>query len=867
MQQRRRNVIGDVTRKLCFALVAGMILLVGVLSQPAASGSTATSQASQAATGQAEETTGQRLVGGATEDVLEGQEGNDILEGGDGDDWLFGKDGADFLFGGAGADTLDGGAGNDDMHAGAGIDVLDGGEDDDILVGDEGNDMIDGGDQDDYINGGDGDDDLDGGDHDDALYGGAGNDILVGGDGNDSLNGGLGDDQLFGRDGGDLLIGGTGADLLEGGDGADSLNGGGENDILKGGQGIDILLGGPGDDALDGAGQADILNGNQGNDVVLGGQGDDNVSGGQGNDRLHGGDGDDVLNGGPGNDELLGGRGSDKSLGGPGDDRVMIRRGDVGADQIERIDGQADSDTLILNGFGLVDLPELPGIPEAVDEADATPAPPQAPQQRPAEEEGVTFSLVDPLSGGSYHISNFEEALHAHYFPAIGGGASGATSFTFVNPSATQTSTGTLEFIAADGEPLEISVGGAEAASSFAISVPPLGRIDLAAGGAAAGAAQLLVSSPLGGTVVADLDGIGRLAIPESALVDAFTIPVSIDEDAATSTGVALFHAAIDSSIKLELSREDGTEVSIEAPRRVTPTDVAVSADGHLVTFMGDVFSAMGDFRGTLLVDGGMTREEESGPMAAVGIEPVGSGAFSAVPIIPMAPLPAAGARHFVGFASGQDRASSLVLVNPAVGQQGVQQAATGSVEFFDADGLSWEVSVNGMEPQASVSFELTPNASVVFIASSEGGTTVGSARVTTSEGVVDGVLRSSFAGGGVAHTGSAEVLEGFIAPATRSAASATNTQVAAHSTGSAVTLSLVLRDAGGEPVAGGSANLAIPANGQIVRTIDELFPQADTSEFVGTVTATAEGGEIVARVVQLDGSPAAMVLPVVPLR
>ena len=111
-----------------------------------------------------------------------------------------------------------------------------------------------------------------------------------------------------------------------------------------------------------------------------------------------------------------------------------------------------------------------------------------------------------------------------------------------------------------------------------------------------------------------------------------------------------------------------------------------------------------------------------------------------------MAPLPPSGAKHFVGFASGQDGASSLVLVNPST-----EDAATGSVEFFDGGGASWAVSVNGLEPQASVSFELPPMASTVFTASSEGGSAMGSARVTTSEGIVDGVLRLAFANGRVA--------------------------------------------------------------------------------------------------------------------
>ncbi len=47
---------------------------------------------------------------------------------------------------------------------------------------------------------------------------------------------------------------------------------------------------------------------------------------------------------------------------------------------------------------------------------------------------------------------------------------------------------------------------------------------------------------------------------------------------------------------------------------------------------------------------------------------------------------------------------------------------------------------------------------------------------------------------------------------------------------------------------------------------IVELFPQADTTDFRGTLTATAEEG-ITATVVRLGGQPAAMLLPVAPLR
>jgi hypothetical protein len=63
-------------------------------------------------------------------------------------------------------------------------------------------------------------------------------------------------------------------------------------------------------------------------------------------------------------------------------------------------------------------------------------------------------------------------------------------------------------------------------------------------------------------------------------------------------------------------------------------------------------------------------------------------------------------------------------------------------------------------------------------------------------------------------------------------------------------------------------AQLPLPANGQIVRTINALFPGANTDNFRGTLTVRAEGGPVAASVLDVGGDPAATaVMPVVPLR
>ena len=158
--------------------------------------------------------TGERLLGDA---------GDDIVDGGAGDDRLIG---------GRGDDTLMGGSGDDTLKAGLGDDLLAGEEGDDLLYGRAGDDRLDGGAGNDMLRGGRGDDTLVGGEGHDNLIGWLGADDLSGGAGNDKLGAGAGDDLLAGGAGNDALRGGAGADRLDGGEGADTLTGGQGEDIF-----------------------------------------------------------------------------------------------------------------------------------------------------------------------------------------------------------------------------------------------------------------------------------------------------------------------------------------------------------------------------------------------------------------------------------------------------------------------------------------------------------------------------------------------------------------------------------------------------------------------------------------------------------
>ncbi|MBY6092909.1 nidogen-like domain-containing protein [Maritimibacter alkaliphilus] len=160
-------------------------------------------------------------VGGAEDDLFEGDDGNDNYLGGQGNDTVSGGGGNDSLFGGQGDDNLDGGEGNDSLDGGSGQDTVNGGPGDDLLV--------DGGTDDDLFDvlyGGDGNDFMDGGYGNDSMRGDAGNDTMIGGHGSDTVIGGAGDDVLTGQTWSDLMFGGDGDDFINGGFGHDRVNGG-----------------------------------------------------------------------------------------------------------------------------------------------------------------------------------------------------------------------------------------------------------------------------------------------------------------------------------------------------------------------------------------------------------------------------------------------------------------------------------------------------------------------------------------------------------------------------------------------------------------------------------------------------------------
>ncbi len=304
---------------------------------------------------------GDKLIGNAAANVLQGLAGDDFISGGGGDDTLKGGDGDDRLLGGSGSNSIEGGNGIDTVdYSASAFAVAVGGEtgtthellnlnfngnvldidfENGLILHDTLSDIenVAGSRFNDMLAGDAGTNVLSGGAGDDAIFGKGGSDIEKGGEGNDwlgtyyielapgvgFLGDDSGDDQLFGEAGDDTLFGGTGFDVMNGGDGIDTVDyswapdpvvvnlfagqdgtasqGGGSATSWSNGDtyvSIERVIGSSFGDLIFGSNNGDFIDGGSENDTLFGVGGGDTLIGGAGVDQIEGGDGNDTMTGG-----------------------------------------------------------------------------------------------------------------------------------------------------------------------------------------------------------------------------------------------------------------------------------------------------------------------------------------------------------------------------------------------------------------------------------------------------------------------------------------------------------------------------------------------------------------------------------------
>jgi len=221
---------------------------------------------------------------------------------------------------------------------------------------------------------------------------------------------------------------------------------------------------------------------------------------------------------------------------------------------------------------------------------------------------------------------------------------------------------------------------------------------------------------------------------------------------------------------------------------------------------------------------------------------------------------------YFAQFGNGQGLTSEIVLANPSA-----TQTASGKIDFFDENGLSLSVGINGTGVTTSVNFSVFPLGTMTISTDGQGEVTVGSA-VVGSDNRLGGVVRFNITGIGIAGVPPGQPLSEFITPVRRNSGGI-NTGIAIYNIDSqAVDLNFTLQDTQGTPLPGGEKNIEnFPANGHLAQFIggdgEVLFPDVDTDDFQGSLVVRVTGGNVAAAALELGTQAGEFTtLPVTPL-
>ena len=193
----------------------------------------------------------------------------------------------------------------------------------------------------------------------------------------------------------------------------------------------------------------------------------------------------------------------------------------------------------------------------------------------------------------------------------------------------------------------------------------------------------------------------------------------------------------------------------------------------------------------------------------------------------------------FPHFANGDSTVSDLVLVNVDT------KRITPVVRFYDPNGeqISADslVDITGdlelaSDGALSVTGGIPPLGERTISTHGRGASTTGSVRVA-SNGPVGGFLRFNSMVVGVAGVGAAEPVNDAIFPARRKKGGINTGAALRNLESDAITVTCRLMQ-GGE--VRNNAKVELAGDGKLARFINELFPDADTSDFTGSVRCTA---------------------------
>ena len=275
---------------------------------------------------------------------------------------------------------------------------------------------------------------------------------------------------------------------------------------------------------------------------------------------------------------------------------------------------------------------------------------------------------------------------------------------------------------------------------------------------------------------------------------------------------------------------------------------IDLAGDGHSSQFIDEMFPGANtiDFLGSVrctVADGGMfvgvalELDAANGIFTTLPVVPLGSGAVSGESMLNFA--------HFAnGDFGGGPTSSDLVFVNVAT------SAVSPTIYFYDQMGnmidasMVVDATMDGVEVADGVLMvtdEIATMGEMTISTSGMGDGTVGSVRVV-SDGPIGGVLRFDIPTIGVAGVGASEAVNAAIFPARRMAGGI-NTGAAVRNLMADMTTVTCRLMMGGQRM--GEMAIDLAGNGQSSRFINEMFADANTDDFEGSVHCTAPAGSM----------------------
>ena len=485
-------------------------------------------------------------------------------------------------------------------------------------------------------------------------------------------------------------------------------------------------------------------------------------------------------------------------------------------------------------------------------------------------------NAVGEGAAASVRATPMEGIDFAHFANGQAGGVTITSEIVLVNVE-NSTVTPAIYFYNQQGDMIDadsvVDVDGTEAlaingdgALTAPMGIAPRGEMTISTtgeGDLVVGSVRVFGTGRLGGVLRFDLPDVGVAGVGASEPVNDAIFPAR-RMARGINTGAAIRNLSSEPMTVTCMLMQGGEVMD-------TVTGV-LPGDGHTSRFINEMFPGANttDFVGSVRCtapDGGM--------FVGVALElDAVNGIFTTLPVVPLGTGSGNGESmlNFAHFANGDfggtATSSDLVFVNVA------NSAVSPAIYFYDQMGNMIDASMvvdemmEGVEVSDGVLMVTTEIASMgerTISTSGMGNGMVGSVKVV-SDGPIGGVLRFDIPTIGVAGVGASEAVNSAIFPARRMA-DGINTGAAIRNLESEMATVTCLLRSGGQRI--GEAVINLAANGQNSEFINEMFPNANTNNFEGSVHCTAPSGMMFTGVaLEMDfNNRIFTTLPVVPVR